>query len=142
MSQPIPEPSSPIARRTERPLPAQRHLPGEGMPAFTPVLDFAYGCDLFDLRYYWEAHEVWECEWRALPASHPERSLLQGLICAAAFAVKKHQGITSGAERLLERAESYLQRAEPRGRGIDITALIDRLRQFQEGGPWVLLPPA
>jgi predicted metal-dependent hydrolase len=140
---PIPPPDPPPPRRTTRPFPSGRHLPGEPLPAdFSGVVDFAWGCDLFDHRYYWEAHEVWECEWRELAPGDLERELLQGLICAAAFLVKQHQGVLSGAERLLGRAEERLHRAGPVGRGIDLVELLRRLHRFREGGPWVVLPPA
>jgi predicted metal-dependent hydrolase len=145
---PIPPPETPPARRTVAPFPRQRHLPGEPLPEDFPALldavgaDFDWGCDLFDHRYYWEAHEVWEREWRGLPVGDLERELLQGLICAAAFLVKQHQGVLSGAERLLARAEERLARVGPAGRGIDLVELSRRLHAFREGGPWVTLPPA
>lgn len=142
MSEPIPAPEQEIARRTAHPLPTRRHLPGEGSSDFEPVFDFAYGCDLFDLRYYFEAHEVWEHEWRSLPTSDPDREFLQGLICAAAFALKKHQGLSDAADRLLDRATRLLKRHTPSRRGLDTALLLQRLQQFHAGGPWVLLPPA
>ena len=143
MAQEIPAPEPAPARRTDRALPSRRHLPGAPPPQdFAPVADFDYGCDLFDHRYYWEAHEVWECEWRLLPVGSPERDFLQGLICASAFMVKQHQGVTEGAARLLERACGWLGRVGPVMRGIDVPELVARLHRFREGGPWVSLPRA
>lgn len=146
----IPPPEVPPARRTGQPLPAHRYLPGVGPNPSTfgwaPVPDFAFGCDLFDHRHYWEAHEVWETEWRTLGADDPEKWLLQGLICSAAFTIKHHQGLADAAERILARSRTSLRQViAARGtqvRGIDLPELLARLATFRGGGPWPVLPPA
>ena len=138
----IPAPEQPPPRRSRRPLPRRRHLPGEGPhPAtegFVAVADWDWACDLFDHRFYWEAHEVWEAAWRPLPHDSPEARLLQGLICGAAFVVKHHQGHTSGARRLLDRARAHLAAAAPND--LDVPELLARLEAFASGGPWPTLP--
>jgi hypothetical protein len=102
---------------------------------WAPVADFDYACDLFDHRHYWEAHEVWEAEWRTLPRGSPEAGRLQGLICAAAFVIKRHQGLRDAATRLRARSTELLRGATA-WRGIDVAALLAALQRFDEGGPW------
>ncbi len=139
----IPAPESPLPRRTTRPFPARRHVPGEGpvptLEGFVPDVDFAWGCDLFDARFYWEAHEVWEAEWRPLRGT-PEAELLRGLICAAASVIKHHQGHPDGARRLRERAARAFEEAGGLDRGLDLPELLHRVRRFAEGGEWPTLP--
>ncbi len=65
-----------------------------------------YARDLFDHRFYWEAHEVWEALWKQTSPG-PERERLQGLIQAAAFLLKRHMG--HPAPRLLKAARDRLK---------------------------------
>lgn len=143
----IPAPEGALPRRSARPLPPHRHEPGlPGAPAparpegWEPVADFEWACDLFDHRHLWEAHEVWELEWKTLPRGSVDADLLQGLICAAAFALKRHQGLRDAATRLRARSDELLGRVRaargPRARGIALDVLSDALRRFDEGGPW------
>jgi hypothetical protein len=87
---------------------------------------------------------VWEAEWRPLPAADPEKALLQGLICAAAFTIKQHQGLHEAASRILVRSRSALEAriaaGGPVARGIDLPALLARLDAFRGGGAWPTLP--
>ncbi len=145
MTIPAPDPAPP--RRSRRPLPPRRHLPGQGphpsTEGFVAVAEWDWACDLFDFRYYWEAHEAWEAAWAPLPHDTPEARLLQGLICGAAFVIKQHQGHVDGATRLLDRARAHLAAAAPLGprpRGVDLDELLRRLEAFRGGGPWPTLP--
>lgn len=148
MSAPIPSPDPPPPRRGTRPLPVRRHLPGEGPhPAsegFEATGGWDWACELFDHRYYWEAHEAWEAMWAQLPRSSAEARFLQGLICGAASVIKHHQGQHEGARRLLARARQHLASATgslgPRPRGIDVGLLLEQLEAFQRGGAWPILP--
>ena len=167
MPHPLPAPDSPPPLRLpDAPLPPYRYVPGvhphpfrhrdghlytDGRPppepAWTPVPwedDRAWlrGMDLFDHRYYWEAHEVWEAIWHCVPRGDPFHGLLQGLIQAAAFALKRHMGHEEAAARLLSRAERRLREAAAPGavqRGVDLPATIAALRAFSAGGPWPVL---
>ncbi|MCB9699685.1 MAG: DUF309 domain-containing protein [Alphaproteobacteria bacterium] len=141
MSGPVPPPHPPPPRRTSRPLPGRRHVPGSGQPPpeLSGSAEFAWGCDLFDHRFYWEAHEVWETEWRATPEG-AERELLRGLICAAASVIKHHQGYEDGARRLRGRAATAFAASEPVDRGIDLDELLTRLDRFAAEGRWPTLP--
>lgn len=147
---PIPPPDPPPPRRTTRPLPVHRHLPGlEPHPStlgWDPKPDFDFACDLFDHRHYLEAHEVWEAEWRTLDRDSVDAWLVQGLLCAAAYVVKHHTGVTDGASRILTRCHHSLRavvdQRGPEVRGLHIVELFRRLHAYGEGGPWPLLPPA
>lgn len=55
------------------------------------------GIACFNAGHYWEAHEQWEAVW--LLAQEPERSLLQGLIQAAAALVHWQRGNRRGLWR-------------------------------------------
>ena len=41
---------------------------------------YLFGFELFDQGFYWEAHEVWEPVWLALPDSAQEKFFVQALI--------------------------------------------------------------
>ena len=126
-----PPPTDPPRRVPSRALPAYRFVPGlqphplkhpdghmahETSPpqAWSPQtpwsedVDYLYGCDLFDHRYLWEAHEVWEGIWRQVPTSSALRSLLQGLIQSAAAILKAHVQQDEGAARLHQRSRDRL----------------------------------
>lgn len=145
---PIPAPDPPPERRTSRPFPEHRYLPGvgpnPGTLGWAPTADFDFACDLFDHRHLWEAHEVWEAEWRPLAAGDPEKALLQGLICAAAFTIKRYQGFADASERILSRSRdalgSVVRARGPIVRGIDLPELLRRLDVFRGGGAWPVLP--
>lgn len=110
----------------DRPLPAYAYLPGR-FPH--PVRDprghsfgsagaetadpdaFAWGMDLFNQGYYWEAHEAWEALWRIARRGTADHDLLQGLILLAATGVKLREGKSTAARRHGFRAASFLRRA-------------------------------
>jgi len=105
---------------------------------------YLFGADLFDHRYYWEAHEAWEGLWHwATPQSSTHR-LLQSLIQFAAATLKCHVGHQGGAERLYSRAEERLAMIQvdegPIFRGIQLDELPRRVHCFLGGGEWPTLP--
>ena len=51
---------------------------------------FLFAADLFDHRYYWEAHEAWEAMWHQTAAESSDHKLLQSLIQYAAAILKHH----------------------------------------------------
>ena len=166
----IPPPSPPPNRRVpERALPAYRFVPGQSPHPFRdpgghmytdgsapaeipwdPTVPWSedpahhWACELFDHRYYWEAHEAWEAMWHFAPADSPIRSLLQGLIQVAASVLKRHVGQDGGADRLQARSRVRLQTAvDGCGavvHGIDVPELLLRLDRFHATGKWPLLP--
>ena len=125
-------------------MPPYRYVPGllphpflhasghRNLPKVAPEVAFERGLDLFDQRFYWEAHEVWECLWRETDRSGPAALLLQGLIFWAAAALKRHLGDERSAARLLLEARARLS-AVPvaSARGLDLSRLLVRLDE-----PW------
>lgn len=111
----------------ERPFPKYAYLPGRGPH---PVRDpeghsysihpvphsgssnseeFAWGQDLFNHGYYWEAHEAWEGLWRSADRGSPMRSFLKGLILLSATGVKIREGKRLPAIRHAGRAGALLR---------------------------------
>lgn len=155
----LPPPESPPALRvTGRPFPAYRYLPGHGPHPFRSPQGHSYiggqapehapwtadpdpgrdpqwlwPMDLFDHRYYWEAHEAWEGLWHQMPRRGRRAQLTQGLIQVSAAVLK---GVL-GQERA---ANSLLAAARPRvgegGWGVDGAELLGQTAHFLEGGPW------
>lgn len=147
-------PAGPSADRPEdgaapfRPAPpAVPHLPGrnarpeeagfaplkaglaEGMAAEAALASpaFATGLAAHRAGYHWEAHELWEAVWAALPPAAPERFLLRGLIQLANTRLKAAMRRGGAARRCLALADLALHEAELRGAlhppGLDREAL-------------------
>lgn len=72
---------------------------------------FSAGFEAFDAGYFWEAHEIWEPVWMALPPASRERHLLQGVIQLANAALKRAMGKTSACKRILDLADRALTEA-------------------------------
>ncbi len=62
--------------------------------------DWLYGIDLFNLFYFWEAHEAWEGLWAATERDSTTATFLQGLIQVAAALLKSHMNVLVGARTL------------------------------------------
>lgn len=71
--------------------------------------EFAWGQDLFNHAYYWEAHEAWEGLWRVADRGSPLRALLKGLILLSAAGVKIREGKRAAARRHAARAGTLLR---------------------------------
>jgi uncharacterized protein len=129
-----------LPRYGNRPLPAQRHLPGrtprpracEAVPRplalrFEPgswwtCADFLHGIDLWNRRFFWEAHEAWEEPWRAAGRDPPVGRILQGLILLAAGALKHELGADGPARRLAARGARLVREARAPQPGFDAPA--------------------
>jgi len=135
----IPSPDPGLLRHLPvREVPAYRFVPGLNPHPFrhpeghsytdgsAPSLDttdpnaYLWGIDLFNHRYWWEAHEVWEGQWHQSP-DRDTRDHLQSLIQASAYLLKQHLGHTAAAVLLLAAIEQ-------RNR-----ALIDRVGETYNG---------
>lgn len=156
---PIPPPTDPPPLRLKLPLPPYRYLPGEGPhPLRHPGghsrdpehlesgAAWLRGLDLYDHRYYWESHEVWEAVWKATPQGHL-RQLLQGLIQLAAATIKHHLGHDRPARRLLSRATERIESViAAQGAGwcdLDLPATLASVQRFISGeGDWPVIVPA
>lgn len=66
--------------------------------------DFDYAVDLFNLGYYWEAHEAWEALWHEAGRRGPRADYLKGLIKLAAAGVKAREANAQGVRRHAQRA--------------------------------------
>jgi uncharacterized protein len=117
-------PADALPRYASRALPAQRHLPGrtprpaapEPVARFDPAAwwaseDFRHGVDLWNRRFFWEAHEAWEAPWRAAGRDTSVGRFLQGLILLAAAAVKHELGAAGPAQRLAARGARRVREA-------------------------------
>lgn len=168
---PIPPPKNPLPLRLpDWPLPPYRYLPGLNPHPFrspqghmytdgsapvpspwTPDTpwreDQAYlrGLDLFDQRFYWESHEVWEGIWHQVPKDSSFSLLLQALIQSGAYTIKIHSERPSAAEKLLARIRMRLDGVQAqegaRYRGLALATLLQRLEAFATGGAWPSLRP-
>jgi 8-oxo-dGTP diphosphatase len=98
------------------------------------------GLDRFEQRYLWEAHEVWEGLWRALPRDDPRRPLVQAMIELAAALLVAHLGrdVSAGmlAERATARWEGVRAALGARVLGVDVAGLVEATRAWRGGGDW------
>ncbi len=76
---------------------------------------FAAGFLLVERGCFWEAHEVWEPVWQALPLNSAERQFLQAMIQFANARLKAVMGQERAAARLVEIATAHLKEATLRG---------------------------
>jgi hypothetical protein len=141
----------PGARYSVRALPPYRYLPGRAPhPTRDPLghsfgrhahpqIDFdparwseceqyLYGIDLFNLRYWWEAHEALEAVWIAAGRTTMTGLFVQGLIQIAAAMLKTELGHASGAARLADEGLDKLALGGVRCLGIDVAALAAAVR--------------
>jgi hypothetical protein len=118
--------------------------PWDSAAPWTADRSYLRGCDLFDHRFVWEAHETWEGTWLQVPADDPYRDLLQALIQAAAAVLKGHMGHARASNslhgRCRGRLESVLARTGPQFCGLDLPTLIERLDDYQRTRAWPTLP--
>jgi predicted metal-dependent hydrolase len=108
--------------------------------------EYRFGCDLYNLAYWWECHEELEGLWQQEPRGSPPALLLQGLIQVAASHLKRHLGETSGARTLAALGVEKLRRAargERRFLGLDVAAFADAVERYavaeEPGAPWPVL---
>ena len=168
---PIPEPIPPPHRRVHtEALPPYRYIPGLGPHPFrhpeghmyvdgkapqhatnwssatpwTRDIPYLYAADLFDHRYYWEAHEAWEGLWHQCESPSHLRDVLQSMIQFAAAILKNHMGEAQSATSLCEKANRRLIAVEATQgahlRGLNLPELRHRVSSHLQGGPWPLLP--
>ena len=142
-------------------MPAYRYVPGlqphpfrtpgghsytDGSPPSPEGADFLHACDLFDQRYWWESHEVWEAIWHTLPKADPARDLVQSLIQVAASLLKRHMGSDGAADRLMARARARLSTVRDAAGdtllGIDLAAWDAALDGHRTDDSWPVLPMA
>ncbi|AAV96920.1 DUF309 domain-containing protein [Ruegeria pomeroyi] len=69
------------------------------------------GWRLLELGYFWEAHEVWEPVWMALPPNDAARHAVRAAIQLANAALKLRMGRQGAAQRLCSLAREAAGRA-------------------------------
>ena len=70
-----------------------------------------WGVDLFNYRFFWESHECWEEQWKALPNTAPERCIFQAAIMTAASLLQLHLQRDRIAQKSWARAQELLEGA-------------------------------
>ncbi len=101
-------------------------------PSIRPgfALALQRGVALFNATKFFEAHEVWEDQWR-LESGEP-RLFLQGLIQVAAGFVKLQRGSPRGAALNLQKGAEKLALLGPSLHGIDLEALLASVSQWRQ----------
>ena len=83
-------------------------LAGAGPEALRQSAAWQQGLAWLDAGYYWEAHELFEPVWSALPPNAPERRLVQALIQIANAGLKLRMGRPRAAARLIVLAQALI----------------------------------
>lgn len=79
----------------------QTAVPGESAHSLARCDAFVAGLHYLEAGFYWEAHEVWEPVWMALPDGSIERQFVQTLIQLANGRLKWRMGRAKAALRLV-----------------------------------------
>ena len=144
-AQSIPAPPATLKRLSKLPLPAYRFVPGrhphptrspdghgvEATVELEPREAWLYGIDLFNTRYFWEAHEAWEKVWQAAPEGTRGREVVKGLIQIAAALLKLHLGNEAAARRLAGRGAKRIEAAAAHHgvfRGLELGPVVQAAR--------------
>ena len=101
---------------------------------------FLLALDLFNVGYYWEAHECWEATWHSVPRDTSFSLALQGLIQSSAYLLKAHMAHKEAAARLrvvsIEKLSVVLAREGSPYRGVDLYSFMEQLNAFERTGTW------
>jgi len=128
-----------MKRHTRHAMPARRHIPGSGSVPDMAVLKaatadpgnaFAYGADLFNHGFFWEAHEVWEAVWVAAPPNSVRRLALRTLIQMANACLKLAMGKRNAFERLATEVAQISPGEGLAHEGLDMAALSSCFQRF------------
>jgi hypothetical protein len=74
-----------------------------------------HAIDLFNYKYWWEAHEAWESYWHSAPVGTAEHHALKALIQSAAVLLKLELGDPNTAATLRSNALQNLEVANSHG---------------------------
>jgi len=96
------------------------------------VGDFTRGLDLFNRAHFFDAHEVLEDVWRALPHDRPSRLHMQGIVQLAVAFHHESKGNLVGARSVLERALRNLDGADHSFPELDLDRLRTELADWQK----------
>ena len=132
-------------RYTSLPFPAYRFIPGKAphptrdpdghsynqplrqLVSFKPgdwqsCEDYLYGIDLFNHRYWWEAHEALEAVWVAVGRRTQTGLFIQGLIQVSVAHLKWSQGFHDTARQMSSEALEKMKHVQGQFMGIEIDA--------------------
>lgn len=137
-----------LASKPRKTLPAQskkiQFSSGDAESAGHNAELFTRGIELFNSRYFFEAHEAWEEIW--LHTEPPEKTFLQGLIqVTAAFHHHSRENLR-GTKSLLRAGLLKLEDFPPHHRGLNIEKLREVARRWlaaldrAENNSWPALP--
>ena len=93
--------------------------------------EFNRGLDLFNRAHFFDAHEVLEDVWRALPRDRPLRRHLQGMVQLAVAFHHQSKGNHVGARSVLERAVRNISGADISFPDLDLDRLRAQLEIWQ-----------
>ena len=105
--------------------------PGMRPEALCRTQAWCCGLDWLRRGYFWEAHELLEPVWMALPHAAPERQMVQALIQLANAGLKGRMGRPRAVVRCLDRAGAHLERCKAAGRGSCMGLRLDMV------GDWI-----
>ncbi len=92
---------------------------------------YLFGVDLFNRRFYWEAHEAWEAFWHTCDKSGTQGLFVQGLIQISAALLRWHMGTERGARKLYAEGRAKLERAQRQApqdyMGLPVAAWLEEL---------------
>jgi predicted metal-dependent hydrolase len=94
--------------------------------------DFSRGLDLFNRAHFFDAHEVLEDVWRALPRDRPLRRHMQGMVQLAVAFHHESKGNHVGARSVLERAVRNISGADSSFPDLDLDRLRTELETWRE----------
>jgi len=143
---PIPPPRELPERFCGRPFPPYRFVPGRcphphrdpaghgvGIAPSTPPNEaWRYGVDLFNARFYWEAHEAWEAVWRTAERGSHAYLATKGMIQITASLLTLYMCRSDASRNLASRGVELLERAIASNRRyrqleLDVVARLVRL---------------
>jgi len=106
--------------------------PGMSVDALAASPAFKTGLTYLDTGFFWEAHEVFEPVWMALPNPSPERSLVQALIQLANGHLKLRMSRPKAALRLAHIARNLMPPDATSLMGLSIAQIHRRIDSLQD----------
>lgn len=97
-----------------------------------PDRDIKHGLDLFNRTRFFDAHEVLEDVWRALPDASPAKKHVQGLVQLAVAFHHESRGNLHGARSVLDRSLRNLTGAELSFPALDLGQLRHDMGDWQK----------
>lgn len=99
---------------------------------------YLYACDLYNLGFWWEAHEAWEEIWQVTDKRGKQGHFLQGLIQVSACHLKLFVGHMDGVRRLLATSMEHLGHAQHPDKtfmGLAVDRFVDDIRAYYARAP-------